>query len=101
MRYVMEVTVFLMLIAVPAFVLATLILVLAPLVFGDSIPQRDQASDQDGRIGLSARAEFSFSDRHLNRDSEEEVWVRVLANFLSGLSPASEPWGVSNRNKGR
>ncbi len=57
MRYVLEVTVFLTVIAVPAFVLVTLILVLSPLVFGDGIPQRNQSSGQDGRIVLSARAE--------------------------------------------
>ncbi len=49
--------VFLAVIAVPAFVLVTLILVLSPLVFGDGIPRRDQASGQDAPIALTARAE--------------------------------------------
>ena len=42
MRYVLEVTIFMMIICLPAFVLVTLVVVLAPVVFGDNIPQRDQ-----------------------------------------------------------
>ena len=70
MRYVLEVTVFLTVIAVPVLVLVTLLLVLSTLVFGDSIPQRDQDSGQDGRIVLSARAEAPHSvPRH------REIWT--------------------------
>ncbi len=72
MRYVMEVTVFLMLIAVPAFVLVTLILVLAPLVFGDSIPQHDEASGQDSRIEQSVRAEAPHPAPRYR-----EIWTRI------------------------
>ena len=57
MRYVLEVTVLLMVIIIPAFVLVTLIVVMAPLVFGDSIPQRDQDSGQDGRVVAADHAD--------------------------------------------
>ena len=75
MRYALEVTVFLTVIVVPAIVLLTLILVLAPLVFGDSIPRGDQDSGQDGRIVLSAPAEAPNSaPRYL--ENKDMNWIR-------------------------
>ena len=61
MRALLEVAIFLMVIAVPAAVLVTLILVLAPLVFDDGMALHDQASGQDSHIEQSTRAEAPYS----------------------------------------
>ena len=71
MRYLMEIAIFLIVLAVPALVLATLIIVLAPVVFGDGMPQRDQASGQDGLTVPSARAEAHYSVLR-----QREIWTR-------------------------
>ena len=73
MRTLLEVAIFLIVISVPAFVLLMLILVLSPLVFGDSIPRHDDASGQDVRIAQTARAEAPQSDTH---ESPNDRFVR-------------------------
>ena len=65
MRYVLDIMVLLMVVAIPALVLVTLIVVLSPFVFGDSIPQRDQDSGQDGHIVYS----------HADGRGDREIWA--------------------------
>ena len=74
MRYVLEVTIFMMIICLPAFVLVTLVVMLASFVYGDNIPQRDQDTGQEGRIMRSAHAEAPPS---VPRHPENKDMIRI------------------------